>query len=126
MLDAPGNRFADSTINGLAEAGEISDATTPVDRNGFMALRHFAEVRCEVPGLPQDAAKRLLGHLKRVESAPLPRDKDGYLAQVGLEGQPEQAHAVIENFLKARFDFLQQQPVSQPASRLEGGLAAES
>lgn len=56
MLDAPRNGLADSTLNRLAEAGEIGDATTPVDRNGFMALRHFTDPEAMIaalePGYP--------------------------------------------------------------------------
>ena len=51
MLDAPGNRFAHSQIDGLAGNGEVTDATSPVDRNGFMALRHFADPEAMIMAL---------------------------------------------------------------------------
>jgi hypothetical protein len=71
------------------------------------SLRKLGELRCSVPGFPQEACKPLLDALKRVNAEPVPDTLTGYLERIGpMEGFAPEHQAPVRRFLEDRFAYL--------------------
>lgn len=90
------------------------------------ALRSFAEVHSDIPGLPQEAAGKLLEQLKRVESAQLPPSREAYKAAVEMDEFPGKVGDAVAGFLDDRYEFLSGENRQGPRALPDAGVAAEN
>lgn len=70
------------------------------------ALRNFADIRTDIPHLPEKSANRLVDQLKRVESSPLPPTLEGYVSAVDMGKLPDKSGQAVRDFLTVRYEHL--------------------
>lgn len=96
---------------GLPHAGNCRCTTAPFSFtsnevfNG--ALRDFAHINTDCPGIPAELARRMAELMKRAESPQAPKTLEAYLAATDLGQTGAKSKHAVREFLTARFAFLQ-------------------
>jgi len=85
------------------------------------ALRQGSGIPTTVPTLEGEAARQLIESLRTVNQASLPETPKAYLALVGLEDFPAASREGIEEFLRARYDFLRAGEAENRPKLTDGG-----
>ena len=85
------------------------------------ALRRVGKLKTLEAGFPVSAIAPTLAALKRINAEPTHKDKEGYLALVGVDSFQEPDRSAVTAFLLERYAFLtQQQHVSITQAPLPG------
>ncbi len=86
------------------------------------ALRGIGELKGDVPGSPPEEMEDLIARMREAESRPVDRNREAYLAAVGLNSVAKHLRPEWERFLSERHAFILEEFGEQEDS---GGTAGE-